>query len=295
VKPYGYIPADKERESVSKALEYAYDDWCIAQFAQAVGQLDDYELFMQRSAFYRNLYDSTSGFMRGRNSDGSWVTPFDPRFGTEKQPQYTEGNAWQYSWYVPQNVPDLMALMGGREKFSAKLDSLFTHDSNLDDLGATADVSGLVGLYAQGNEPSHHIAYLYDFAGKPWKTQQRVRQIMQDYFTSKPDGLCGNEDCGQMSAWYIFSALGFYPVNPADGKYYIGSAIFPRASIDVGNGQRFTVETVNNSADNVYVQSISLNGKPLTRPFITHVEVMQGGALTMVMGPKPNMTLTWGE
>jgi putative alpha-1,2-mannosidase len=295
VKPYGYIPADKERESVSKALEYAYDDWCIAQMAQALNQTDDYELFMKRSAFYRNLYDSTSGFMRGRNSDGSWVTPFDPRFGTEKQPQYTEGNAWQYSWYVPQNAPDMIALMGGKQRFTDKLDSLFNHSSDLEGMGAVADMSGLVGLYAQGNEPSHHIAYLYDFAGQPWKTQQRVRQIMKDFFTSKPDGLCGNEDCGQMSAWYIFSSLGFYPVNPADQKYYLGSPLYPKAVVDVGGGKRFTVETVNNSAENVFVQSVTLNGAPLTKPYITHDDLVKGGSLVMQMGPNPNEKLTWDK
>ena len=292
VKPYGYIPADKERESVSKALEYAYDDWCIAQTAKSLGKTDDFDLFSKRALYYRNLYDSTSGFMRGRNSDGSWVTPFNPRYGTEKQPQYTEGNAWQYSWYVPQNVPDLIALMGGNQRFTQKLDSLFNQKPVLDDEGAPPDVSGMVGQYAQGNEPSHHIAYLYDYAGRPWKTQEIVHRICRDYYTNKNDGLCGNEDCGQMSAWYIFSALGFYPVNPADGTFQLGTPLLDKVSIHVGGGKTFTVTAKNVSDNNIYVQSAQLNGKPYNRLFITHKDIMNGGTLAFTMGPEPNRM--WG-
>lgn len=292
VVPYGYIPADKERESVSKALEYAYDDWCIARMAKALGKNDDYELFSKRAFYYRNLYDSTTGFMRGRNSDGSWVSPFDPRFGTEKQPQYTEGNAWQYTWYVPQNVPDLILLMGGKQKFVTKLDSLFQQSSDIEGLGAPPDVSGLVGLYAQGNEPSHHIAYLYNYAGQPWKTQEIVHRICRDYYTNKTDGLCGNEDCGQMSAWYIFSAMGFYPVNPADGTYQLGTPLLDRVSIKVGQGKKFTVTAKNVSDKNIYVQSVELNGKAYNKIFITHQDIMGGATLTFTMGPEPNPK--WG-
>ncbi|HEY3296511.1 MAG TPA: GH92 family glycosyl hydrolase [bacterium] len=292
VKPYGYIPADKERESVSKALEYAYDDWCIAQMAKSLGKTGDYDLFSKRALYYRNLYDSTSGFMRGRNSDGSWVSPFNPRFGTEKQPQYTEGNAWQYSWYVPQDVPGLISLMGGKQKFSQKLDSLFHQSPVAEDEGAPPDVTGLVGLYAQGNEPSHHIAYLYNFAGQPWKTQEIVHRICRDYYTDKPDGLCGNEDCGQMSAWYVLSAMGFYPVNPADGTYQLGTPLLDKVSIHVGKDKTFTVTAKNVSDKNIYVQSVSLNGKPLTSTFITHNDIISGGTLAFIMGPVPNKS--WG-
>jgi putative alpha-1,2-mannosidase len=288
ITPYRYIPADKERESVSKTLEYAYDDWCIAQVAKALGKTEDAALFEERAGFYKNLFDSTTGFMRGKNSDRSWVTPFDPRFGTEKQPQYTEGNAWQYSWYVPQDVPGLIGLMGGNEAFCTKLDSLFNQSENTADIGAPPDVSGLIGMYAHGNEPSHHIAYLYDFAGQPWKTQATVRQIMHDFYTNKADGLCGNEDCGQMSAWYIFSALGFYPVNPADGKYEFGSPLFEKASVDVGNGKTFTVLAHHSSPRNVFVQSVKLNGAEYHQRHIAHREIMDGGTLEFDMGPRPN-------
>jgi putative alpha-1,2-mannosidase len=292
VVPYDYIPADKEHESVSKALEYAYDDWCIAQMAKSLGKTDDYDLFSKRALYYRNLFDPTTGFMRGRNSDGSWVTPFNPRYGTAKQPQYTEGNAWQYTWYVPQNVPDLISLMGGQQKFAQKLDSLFVQSPVSDDEGAPPDVTGLVGLYAQGNEPSHHIAYLYDYAGEPWKTQEIVHRICRDYYTDKTDGLCGNEDCGQMSAWYVFSAMGFYPVNPADGTYQFGTPMFDKVSIHLDNGKTFTVTAKNVSDKNIYVQSVTLNGKPYDKMFITYKDIMNGSALAFTMGPQPNRN--WG-
>lgn len=292
VVPYNYIPADKERESVSKVLEYAYDDWCIAQMAKALGKRDDYELFSKRATFYRNLFDSTHGFMRGRNSDGSWVTPFDPRFGTEKQPQYTEGNAWQWSWYVPQNVPDLIQLMGGKRTFAARLDSLFNQKSNLEDSGAPPDVTGLIGLYAQGNEPSHHIAYLYNFAGQPWKTQEIIHRICREHYSNQTDGLCGNEDCGQMSAWYIFSTMGFYPVNPADGTYQLGTPLFEKISLRLENGKIFSVKAKNVSDKNIYVQSVKLDGKPYNKTFITHRDLMNGGSLEFTMGAEPNRS--WG-
>jgi predicted alpha-1,2-mannosidase len=292
VVPFHFIPADQERESVSKALEYAYDDWCIAQMAEKLGQKDDARRFAERAGYYQSLFDSTTGFMRGRNSDGSWVTPFDPRWATEKQPQYTEGNAWQYSWYVPQDVPGLISLMGGKEKFCAKLDSLFVLSQVTDDIGAPPDVSGLIGMYAHGNEPSHHIAYLYDYAGEPWKTQATVRRIMREFYTNKPDGLCGNEDCGQMSAWYIFSAMGFYPVNPADGRYIIGSPLFEKMTLNVGNGKTFTTSAHYSSPENVYIQSVSLNGADYNQTYLTHDDIMKGGTLEFVMGAEPNRH--WG-
>lgn len=288
--PFGYIPADKEHESVSKTLEYAYDDWCIAQVAKALGKADDFALFSNRASFYRNLFDPQTGFMRGKNSDGSWVSPFDPRYSTGLQPEYTEGNAWQYTWYVPQDVPGLMELMGGPAAFCAKLDTLFNQSTDLEGTGATADVSGLIGMYAHGNEPSHHIAYLYTLAGQPWKTQELVRRIMRELYTNRNDGLCGNEDCGQMSSWYVFSAMGFYPVNPANGRYIFGSPLLEQVQLDVGNGKTFTVEAKNMSPSNIYVQSVRLNGQEYRRNYITHDDIMNGSILTFVMGPQPNMS-----
>ncbi len=288
IHPMRYMPADKVHESVSKTLEYAYDDWCIAEIARDLGRAEDAQYFADRATYWKSLFDSTTGFMRGRKFDGSWVSPFNPRFGTQKQPEYTEGNAWQYSWYVPHDVGGLIEAHGGNEQFSQKLDSLFEQDSNLEDAGATADMTGLIGLYAHGNEPSHHIAYLYNFCGQPWKTQKLVRKIMRDFYTDKTDGLCGNEDCGQMSAWYIFSALGFYPVNPADGKYWIGSPLVKSASLDVGEGKQFQIIVENQSRSNVYVQSAALNGRKLDSLYITHKEVMSGGELKFVMGDSPS-------
>ncbi|MBI5060382.1 glycoside hydrolase family 92 protein [candidate division KSB1 bacterium] len=293
VVPVNYIPGDKERESVSKSLEYAYDDWCIAQLASTLGRTEDAEYFQQRAGYWENLYDGEAGFMRGKTFDGKWVSPFNPRFGTGKQPEYTEGNAWQYSWYVPQDVRGLIEIMGGNDKFAMKLDWLFTQDSEVEDEGATADMTGLIGLYAHGNEPSHHIAYLYDFCGQPWKTQELTRRIMREFYTDQIDGLCGNEDCGQMSAWYVFSALGFYPVNPADGKYWIGSPLVRRAAISVGAGRTFEVIADHQSEQNVYIQSATLNGSEFDRLYITHAELMGGGELRFQMGPEPNRS--WGH
>jgi putative alpha-1,2-mannosidase len=288
IVPLGYVPADKERESVSKTLEYAYDDWCIAQVARALGKMDDFTLFSKRAGLYRNLFDSQTGFMRGKNLDGTWVSPFNPRYSTELQPEYTEGNAWQYTWYVPQDVPGLIDLMGGPEAFCAKLDTLFTQSTDLEGTGAPPDVSGLIGMYAHGNEPSHHITYLYTLAGQPWKTQELVRRIMREFYTNRNDGLCGNEDCGQMSAWYVFSAMGFYPVNPANGRYIFGSPSLERVQLDVGNGKTFTMEAKNLSPENVYVQAVRLNGQDYHHNFITHDDIMKGSTLTFVMGPEPN-------
>ncbi len=292
-KAVGYVPADKDRESVSKSLEYAIDDFSIATLAKAMGKKDIAATYDRRAEGYRNLFDPSTGFFRGRNLDGSWVTPFNPRFSTEKQPEYTEGNAWQYLWLVPEDVKGLIGLLGGREKFDVKLDSLFNQSSDLDDTGAPPDVSGLIGLYAQGNEPSHHIAYLYDYDGNPWKTQNIVHRIMTEFYKTGVAGLCGNEDCGQMSAWYLFSALGFYPVTPIGGVYAIGSPMVSRAVLTVGHGKTFTVEAKNLSDTNYYIQSATLNGKPLNEPWFTHSTMLKGGTLALVMGPKPNKQ--WGS
>lgn len=282
-----YIPADKEHESVSKALEYAYDDWCIAQVAKALGKTADYDLFMTRANYYKNYYDKSTGFMRGKRSNGDWVSPFNPMFATNKQPEYTEGNAWQYTWFVPHDVDGLITLMGGKDRFTSRLDTLFTQKLDLGP-GAPPDVSGLIGLYAHGNEPSHHIAYLYAAAGKPAKTQAMVRKIMRTMYNDTNGGLCGNEDCGQMSAWYVFSALGFYPLNPADGKYYVGSPMVKKATLKLDNGKTFVVDTQNQAEGNVYVKQILLNGKELATPFITHKDILEGGKLEFIMSDKAN-------
>ena len=293
VRLYGYVPADEERESVSKALEYAIDDFCIGQMAQAMGEKEDAALFAMRGMYYRKLFDSTSGFFRGKKTDGSWVSPFNPRFSTEKQPEYTEGNAWQYLWLVPHDIAGLTALVGGREKFDLRLDSLFSQSSDITDTGAPPDESGLIGLYAHGNEPSHHIGYLYDYDGKPWKTQALVHKIMTDFYKTGPEGLCGNEDCGQMSAWYVFSAMGFYPVTPAGGVYALGSPVLEEAQIDVGAGKTFTMHARGLTPANMFIQSGTLNGRPLKGPWITHDEMMKGGTLDLTMGAAPNRA--WGS
>ncbi|MDX9758671.1 MAG: GH92 family glycosyl hydrolase [Bacteroidota bacterium] len=287
-----YVPADVENESVSKTLEYAYDDWCIAEVAKKLGRTDDAARYAARSQYYRELFDTDLGFMRGRNLDGSFRSPFNPRFSTLKQHEYTEGNAWQYSWYVPHDVAGLIDLHGGRERFARKLDSLFEQSSDLEDTGATADVSGLIGLYAHGNEPSHHIPYLYNHAGQPWKTQAYVRRILREMYHDRRDGLCGNEDCGQMSAWYVLSAMGFYPLNPCGGEYEIGSPLLDRAEIDLGDGRRFVIVAENNSEENVYVQHATLDGVPLGRPLLRHADIQRGGELRLRMGPNPSALWT---
>jgi predicted alpha-1,2-mannosidase len=265
--------------------------------AKALGKIDDYDLFSKRALFYRNLFDKSTGLMRGRNSDGTWAIPFDTlkiSHAGDAGGDYTEGNAWQYTWFVPQNSKDLIALIGGDEAFVSRLDKFFTMESKVYGAGFTGDVTGLIGQYAHGNEPCHHVAYLYNYAGQPWKTQARVRQIATTLYTGTPGGLCGNDDCGQMSAWYVFTALGFYPVNPASGVYVIGSPLVDKAVIKLDPnyypGRAFTLEAKNNSAENIYVQSATLNGQPLNRSWISHEEIVHGGKLVLVMGPTPNRT-----
>jgi predicted alpha-1,2-mannosidase len=292
-KELGYIPADKENQSVSKTIEYAYDDWCIAQVAKSLHKEEDYKYFMKRAGNYKNQFDKSTGFMRGKNLDGSWLTPFDPQYSNFEINPYTEGNAWQWSWFVPQDVQGLINLMGGPAKFVTKLDSLFIISSTIKGKNVPPDISGLIGQYAQGDEPSHHIAYLYDYAGEPWKTQEIVRKICETLYTDNPKGLCGNDDCGQMSAWYVFSSIGFYPVNPAEGIYIIGSPMFDKVTINVGNSKKFTVIANNVSKKNKYIQSAELNGHNLNRTYIYHKEIMNGGELIFNMGDKPNKN--WGS
>lgn len=287
VKELGYIPADKEYESVSKAMEYAIDDWCIAAMAKKMGKTADYEYYKKRAGYYKNYFDKNIRFVRPRMSDGSFKTPYDPFNSIHEKGDFTEGNGWQYTWLVPQDVEGLINLMGGDDAFTHKLDSLFTAKG---DMGAQAsnDISGLIGMYAHGNEPSHHVTYMYAFSGYQWKTAEKVRQVMKDFYFDKPDGLAGNEDCGAMSSWYIFSALGFYPENPASGVYVLGSPLFDKATINVGAGKTFTVQADGNSPENIYIQSITLNGKPYSKSFITHQDVVKGGTMVVKMGKKPN-------
>jgi predicted alpha-1,2-mannosidase len=261
---YGYLPYDMETtESVSKTLEFSFDDWCAAQMAKALNKEKDYAFFISRSKYYINLFDKRTNFMRARDRTGKWIEPFHLlkiSHAATSGGEYTEANAWQYTWHVPQDVYGLIALFGGREAFINKLDSLFSIPSEKVADGWSGDVSGLIGQYAHGNEPCHHVAYLYNYAGQSWKTQEKVTDIMQRMYHAKPDGLCGNDDCGQMSAWYIFSALGFYPVNPCGGIYAIGSPVIDKASIHVGNGKIFTIIVKNRSEQNRYIQSAALNG-----------------------------------
>jgi hypothetical protein len=282
-REHGLIPAEMEAESVSKTLEYAYDDWCIAIMAQLLGKNEDVELFMERAQYYKNVFDPSTGFMRAR-PNGMWVEPFDPAAVTQ---HYTEANAWQYSFFVPQDVNGLIALMGGKDRFIEKLDALFQGPSVLTGR-EQVDISGLVGQYAQGNEPSHHVAYLYNYAGAPWKTQATVRRIMETLYHERPDGLCGNDDCGQMSAWYLMSAMGLYQVTPGQPVYCLGSPLFSKVTVHLENGKTFVIRAQNNSPTNRYVQSARLRGKPLTRSYVTHEEIIGGGELVFEMGPKPN-------
>jgi predicted alpha-1,2-mannosidase len=262
LKQLGYIPADKTAESASSTLEDAYDDWCVAQVARALGRTADYEFFLRRSLDYKNLFDPSIGFMRAKNSDGSWASP---RAG------WTEGDAWVYTWDVLHDIPGLMALLGGPDKYNAKLDAYFAGDHNW-----------------HSNEPSHHVGYLYDYGGQPWKTQAEVREIAAEEYANAPSGLDGDDDCGQMSAWYLFTALGFYPVNPASGDFMIGSPLFTRAALTVADGRRFTVIAANNAPQNPYIQSATLNGRPLTIPVIRYEDIVSGPTLRLVMGPSPS-------
>jgi predicted alpha-1,2-mannosidase len=293
-KQYGYVlsAGGGQKQSVSRTLEYAYDDWCIAQMAGALGHKEDEQLFLKRAANYRNVFESGTGFMRGRKADGSWRRPFNPK--QLVWADYTEANAWQYSWTTMQDIPGHISIMGGDAPFVQKLDNLFSEKSDV--LADIPDITGLIGQYAHGNEPVHHVAYMYNYAGEPWKTQARVRDIMTTLYNDTPEGQCGNNDCGQMSAWYVFSAVGFYPANPVGGVYVIGSPMVSKATLQLDNahykGHKFTVIADKNSPTNVYIQSATLNGKPLAKTYITQDELAAGGTLRLTMGPNPNTK--WG-
>lgn len=291
-RQYGYIPYEKENNSVSVTLEYAFDDWCLAQAAKKLGKTEDYKRFLSRALYYKNLYDSGTGFLRGKDTLGNFRKDFNPlNVSIWGRGDFTEGNAWHYAFFAPQDINGLMELHGGAEKFAAKLDDLFNQPA-VNDNEHSLDVTGLIGQYAQGNEPSHHVAYLYNYAGEAYKTQERLRNIMSTMFTDKRDGLCGNEDCGQMSAWYVFSAIGFYPVNPASGTYVIGSPLFDKVAIKMANGKKFIINAHSNSPDNKYIQSAELNRKPYNNSFITHQDLLKGGELKFEMS---SMASKWGS
>ncbi|WP_231425502.1 GH92 family glycosyl hydrolase [Pedobacter sp. Leaf250] len=291
VQQLKYIPADKVNESVAKALEYAIDDYCIAMFAKALNKTADYQYFLKRSELYRQYFDQDVQFMRGKMANGKWRTPFSPVKAKHREDDYTEGNAWQYTWLVPQDVEGLIGLFGGDKPFVNKLDSLFIVPADLGE-NSSPDISGLIGNYAQGNEPGHHIPYLYAYAGQPWKTADLIRKIDNDFFTAKPDGLCGNEDVGQMSAWYVFTAMGFYPVNPANGAYVFGTPLINSATINLSANKKFQINVIGNSVANKYIQRMTINGKAYTKSFIEHKMIMNGGVMEIYMGNTPSKL--WG-
>ena len=280
---HGYFPTDlTEVESVSSTLESVYDDYAAADMAKRMGKEEDAAYFSKRADFYKNLFDTQTQFMRPRNANGTWKTPFDPSevaHAESKGGDYTEGNAWQYTWHVQHDVPGLIALFGGEEAFLNKLDSVFTVELKT----TQADVTGLIGQYAHGNEPSHHVTYLYAMAGRPERTQELIRQIFDTQYRPEPDGLCGNDDCGQMSAWYMFSAMGFYPVDPVSGNYVFGAPQLPKIVLNLADGKTFTVIAEGISDENKYVESITLNGEPYTKNYLTHEDMVKGGTLVFKM------------
>jgi len=290
----GWIPADNvegEGESVAKGLEYAYNDWLIAQFAKDLGKEDDYTRFMELSKNYKNYYDPSVGFMRGRNADGSWVSPFDPaayKHSDTHAKIYCEGNAWQWAFFVPHDVDGLVELMGGKEAFTEKLDALFSTPYVAAKGENNLDITGLIGQYAHGNEPSHLTIYLYNLIGQPQKAQALIDEVLQTLYTDKPDGLSGNEDCGQMSAWYVLNAMGFHPYCPGVPEYAVGRPLFEEVKINLENGKTFTIRTKNNSLKNKYIESATLNGEKLDTLFFSHQDIMNGGVLEIAMTDKAN-------
>ncbi len=284
---YGYVPSDKSSNSASKTLEYAYDDFCISLMAKKMGKNDIAGEYEKRDQAYNLVFDSSTGFMRAKRSDGMFMSPFDP-LSTEKQ-GFIEGNAWNYSFYIPQNPLKLIAMNGGNKKFISHLDSLFNIALDEKHFAESEDITaaGLIGNYVHGNEPSHHVPYLYVFAGAPSKTQERIHQIVNTMYHNTTDGLCGNDDCGQMSAWYIFSSLGFYPVCPGTGEYVIGTPSVEKATLNLENGKQFTITAKNLSEKNMYIHKIILNGLPYAKFIINHDDIMKGGTLEFEMGAKP--------
>jgi predicted alpha-1,2-mannosidase len=283
----GYVPIDREPEAASKTVEYAYDDWTIARMAAVLGRRDVAADFDKRAGHWRNSFDAGTGFLRARKADGQWRVPFDPtaiNYGSD----YTEGNAWQYSWFVPHDPAGLFRVMGGDAAVVAKLDRMFDYDNSRLDYSHAEDIAGLIGQYIHGNEPSHHVAYLYSYAGQPWRTQARLKQIVDSQYHATPDGLSGNDDLGQMSAWLVFTALGFYPVAPGTNEYVIGRPFVDRATLNLPNGRRFVVTAEGLRDDRPYVGAVRLNGRPLARGYLRHAEIMAGGTLAFRMTARPN-------
>ena len=288
---YGYMPENIQTQSVSITLEQAFDDWCVAQLAAKLNKDADYQRFYKRSEYYRNLFNPVTRFFQSKNDKGEWIEPFDPyKYGANGGYPFTEGNAWQYFWYVPHNVTGLIELTGGAKAFEQKLDTFFTTHHQSGELNDNA--SGFVGQYAHGNEPSHHVAYLYNYAGQPWKTQKYVSHIVNNLYNNTSSGYAGNDDCGEMSAWYVFSAMGFYPVNPADGRYIIGTPIFDECTLKLAGNKEFRIQTIRKSPEDIYIQSVTLNGKKYKDFFITHQDITNGGTIIFKMGKKPS---DWGK
>ncbi|HTN20243.1 MAG TPA: GH92 family glycosyl hydrolase [Pelobium sp.] len=286
-KKYHYMPENLQSQSVSITLEMAYDDWCVAQLAKKLGKEKDYQHFIERSAYYKNLYDQKTGFFRAKDDQGNWINPFSPlKYGANGGDPFTEGNAWQYFWYVPQDVNGLISLVGGAEQFTSKLDSFFTIKNSHGEINGNA--SGFIGQYAHGNEPSQHVAYLYNYAGQPWKTQFYVSEILRRFYNNSSSGYAGNEDCGEMSAWYVFSAMGFYPVNPASDTYAIGSPLLNEVIIHLDNGKTFTIKSDRKNKDDNYIHAAKLNGKNLSSPFIHYKDLIAGGMLEFKMKSNPD-------
>ena len=288
---YGFMPENIQTQSVSITLEQAFDDWCVAQLAAKLNKDADYQRFHKRSEYYRNLFHPKTKFFQSKNDKGEWIEPFDPyQYGGNGGHPFTEGNAWQYFWYVPHNIQALMELTGGTKAFEQKLDTFFTSTYKSEQMNHNA--SGFVGQYAHGNEPSHHVAYLYNFAGQPWKTQKYVSHILNTLYNNTSSGYAGNDDCGQMSAWYVFRAMGFYPVNPADGRYIIGSPLLDECTLKLAGNKEFRIRTIRKSPEDIYIQSVTLNGKKHKDFFITHQDIMNGGTMVFKMGKKPS---GWGK
>lgn len=282
-KTHGYVPSDKENWSLSKTMEYAYDDYCIAKMAEAMGKSEIAETFYRRSQNYKNTFNPASSFMQPRDSKGNFMDNYDPEEYIE---DICESNGWQYYWYVPHDIDGLISLTGGVERFGERLDSMFTYEPT-DRTKLPIFSTGMIGQYAHGNEPGHHIIYLFNRINQPWKTQKYAAEVMRSLYTNEPSGLCGNEDCGQMSSWYVFSAFGFYPVDPISGRYEIGSPLFPEAKLHLGNGKTFTIIAHNAGEENPYIQSVHVNGKPYDKSYITHQMIMQGDTVSFEMGNQP--------
>jgi len=284
-----FIPADSVIQATSFAMEYAVGDWGVAAVAKKLGKMEDYTEYAKRANYYKHYFDQSINFVRPKLADGSWRTPYNPARSVHggDGSDFCEGNGWQYTFFVPQDVYGLIELFGGDKPFLERLNQFFV---NTDSMGeeASADITGLIGQYAHGNEPSHHITYMYAYAGQQWKTAEKVRYIMDEFYKDTPDGIIGNEDCGQMSAWYILSSMGFYQMNPADGVYVFGSPRFDKMSVKVRGGKTFTVEAENNSKENIYIQKVFLNGKPYKKTYITYDDIINGSTLKFVMGKKPN-------